>query len=289
MKKWELARYLIDAKKCVDSIMFIKNNQSKLNINFREKITGKRDKFYINSCVILDECFKNKKKLCTEDKIAKALYYERDKNTAHKDSNYIPKKYSSVGELEKDLKKQIRHVKKICKDKLPDVITLDFVPYDFELFRLIKGLNKRNENELKESRYELYSEMTSKNISESVEYVKSQSSQLKEEYSVISDTEDIRLMSDEDKRNGVVVFQGGLNDYEDIQMRQDQVIILNALHDTDIWPRFNKEVKRKIDEMRKSGLFDEFNRPQEITVLHNPDFIKNILLKDIEATVKNQK
>ena len=42
MTKWELARYLIDAKKCVDSIMYIDENLVALkNIGVREKVDSK--------------------------------------------------------------------------------------------------------------------------------------------------------------------------------------------------------------------------------------------------------
>ncbi|WP_317912017.1 hypothetical protein [Carnobacterium maltaromaticum] len=284
MKKWELARYLIDAKKCVDSIIFINNNSLNLNIDIRKNITAKRDKFYINCCVVLDECFKNKKKLCDEDKIAKTLYYERDKNTAHKDSNYVPKKYTSLKELENDLKQQLRHVKKICKKKLPDVITLDFVSHDYDLFRFLKGFNKKIEDELKKEKYESYSQ-----IPDDLEIINDMQSSIKEQYNIVTDTEDIKAMNDEEKQHGAVIFQDGLNDYEGLQMRQDSAITLNVLHNTDIWAFFNVEVKTKITEMRKSGLFDEFNRPQQMTVLHNTDFLKKILLEDIENIKKQRR
>ena len=85
MKKWELSRYLIDAKKCVDSIIFISDNIKAItNIDVRDKVNSKRNSFYINCCVVLDKSFPKKKKaLCDSDEIAKELYYERDKNSAH--------------------------------------------------------------------------------------------------------------------------------------------------------------------------------------------------------------
>ena len=50
--KWELARYLIDAKKCVDSIMFIARHKKSLaNINLRKKIHDIQQEFYIKCCV----------------------------------------------------------------------------------------------------------------------------------------------------------------------------------------------------------------------------------------------
>ena len=71
MTKWELARYLIDAKKCVDSIMYIDENLAALrNIGVREKVDSKRRELYINCCVILDKVFpKKKKELCSTDAV----------------------------------------------------------------------------------------------------------------------------------------------------------------------------------------------------------------------------
>lgn len=142
MTNWELARYLIDAKKCVDSIMYIEKNLVALkNIGVREKVDSKRREFYINCCIILDKVFpKKKKELCSTDTIVQRLYYERDKNFAHKDLDYKPVEYVSLSEMVKDLQNQIVHLKELCKGVLPDAITLDFVPHDKELFRFVNGL-----------------------------------------------------------------------------------------------------------------------------------------------------
>lgn len=59
-----MAKYLIDAKKNVDSILFIEENIDKVcNLNLRRKIEELRREFYINCCVVLDKSHpKNKKK-----------------------------------------------------------------------------------------------------------------------------------------------------------------------------------------------------------------------------------
>ena len=60
MNKWELARYIIDAKKCIDSMMFISNNYKQLgNINLRERLDKLRQDFYINLGVVLEKNYKN--------------------------------------------------------------------------------------------------------------------------------------------------------------------------------------------------------------------------------------
>ena len=48
MTKWEVARYLIDAKKCIDSIWYIADNTKSLsNINLRKKTNELLREFYI--------------------------------------------------------------------------------------------------------------------------------------------------------------------------------------------------------------------------------------------------
>ena len=138
-EKWVLARYLIDAKKSVDSIIFISDNYASLqHTDIHEKVSDKRSNFYIKSCVVLDKSFpKQKKKICKENPEIQQLYYERDKNSAHKDDDYKDKKYTTFDELITDLKEQLEQVKKVCKDSLPQNITLDYVSHDRELFRCL--------------------------------------------------------------------------------------------------------------------------------------------------------
>lgn len=62
LNKWELARYLIDAKKSIDSILFIEDNkQALLNIGIREEVESRRQQFYINCGEVLDARFSKKK------------------------------------------------------------------------------------------------------------------------------------------------------------------------------------------------------------------------------------
>ena len=104
MNKWELSRYLIDAKKSVDSILFINEHIKKIaNLDIRGRVASLRRDFYINCCVVLDKSFpKDKKKIC-EDEVISSIYYERDKNGAHKDENYNPKEYNSFLAMADDM------------------------------------------------------------------------------------------------------------------------------------------------------------------------------------------
>ena len=91
MNEWELARYLIDSKKCIDTLMYIENNfESLSNLDLKSIIDSKLRLYYIDLCIIFDYSFNKTelKKLKSDDKIVKKIYYERDKNNAHKDIDY---------------------------------------------------------------------------------------------------------------------------------------------------------------------------------------------------------
>ena len=95
MDKWELTRYILDAKKSIDTMLYLSEDGEKLSmIDIREEVNEVKRKFYVNVCIVLDKCFlKQKKEICKERIIA-SVYYERDKNYAHKDDNYNAKEYS---------------------------------------------------------------------------------------------------------------------------------------------------------------------------------------------------
>ena len=62
MKPWEVAKYLIDAKKDIDSILYLEDNYQYLSIQIRKDYVDRiRDHFYINCCNVLDEYIQQKK------------------------------------------------------------------------------------------------------------------------------------------------------------------------------------------------------------------------------------
>lgn len=261
MTKWELARYLIDAKKCVDSIMYIEQNIVILkNIGIREKIDSKLSKFYINCCAILDKVFpKKKKELCSTDTIVQRLYYERDKNFAHKDLDYRAVEYNSLSEMVVDLKNQILHLRKLCKEGLPDVITLNFVPHDREVFRFVNGLTADKEDIVNEQKYPLRKDCTNKQVEEC--------------FKIFSDTEEIRKIDNTEVKNYATLLENGINDYEGLQNRQDFCIKTNVLFGTDMWCSMNNEAVTVMKELRKLGVIDKYNVPN-FEALFNPEIQK---------------
>lgn len=223
MSEWELARYLIDSKKCIDSLMYIKNNFEKIsNLDLKSIIDSKLRLYYINLCVILDHSF-NKTKLKeikTEDEIVKKIYYERDKNSAHKDVDY-KKSNQKLDVLISELKSYLLHCFEVCKNKLPKEITLDYVEYDRNLFRFVNMITPKIEDKLNELLYE------QKNISNS--YSK--------ELKVFNDTEDIRTITNINEH--AVLIDNGINLKEGLQNRQDSCIKNNVLYKQNIWVKTN--------------------------------------------------
>ena len=149
MNKWELARYIIDGKKSVDTVLFLVENGSKVsNIDIRQEVNDAKQKFYVSICVVMDKCFPRKKKTICSNLIISAIYYERDKNFAHKDDNYTAKEYASLQEIADEMIEQIRAVKELCSEFLPQELSLDFVAFDSKLFRIANGITKDIEEEV---------------------------------------------------------------------------------------------------------------------------------------------
>ena len=246
MNDWQLARYLIDAKKCVDSILFIGWKLAELaHISVRNIVNEKRQTFYVNCCVILDNAYSGrgaKKALCESDSIAKDIYYQRDKNYAHKDSDYEPVRYVDMADMAEDMKKQLCHILSICQAALPMNITLDFVPHDPVIFRLVNGITKEVEDKINHLRY------FKPTPPPDDEY---------KEYPAFTDTEDIRGIDDADRGNYAVNFKMGINSNETLQNHQDACIRVNVLHGLFMWATRKQGVEDQmqmiVNEMAKAA------------------------------------
>ena len=256
LSEWELARYVIDAKKCIDSIMFISDNLSKLrHIDIKKRTNSIRNEFFINCCVILDDTFgKCKKELCKSDEVIKSLYYERDKNSAHKDINYKAKDYESYREMIIDMKYQLKHLKKVCKDYLPEKLTLDFVSHDKELFRLVNQLTVDEEEQIKRKKHPGYrheKEMSKKNSKEKGKI-----------YKIFSDTEDIRNIDAIERNDYATILQCGINLDETLQNLQDGIIRTNVIYKQNMWVSYNDSNIIALRNILKTDIVDKYFAPQ---------------------------
>ncbi|MBO4701841.1 MAG: hypothetical protein J5625_04165 [Lachnospiraceae bacterium] len=253
--KWENARYLIDAKKCIDRLLFISDNIEKLqNIGLRNKINETQRDFYLNCCIVLDEQLppktNKKKELCERDEIINRIYYERDKNTAHKDNQYCRREYSSLDEMIEDMKKELLHVKDICSNCIPDAETLDFVSHDKELFRFVHHITPEVEEKILEKKHPFR--------------IKSLNDENAKIYSVLNDIEDYKYIPEEKRKEYIVVISNGICFFEGIQERQDACIKMNYIYDENIWCEFDYKEFEKIKELTRLGAFDEYGIIQEL-------------------------
>lgn len=255
---WEVARYLIDAKKEVDSLWFIAVNQSKINGNIKRLVELRRNTFYINAAAVVDEFvgiktdgmsnkeIKNfKHSLQESNRIIKLLYYYRDKHAAHKDSEFRDTDFPFLMDITRECMSILEEVRIVCADVLPENITLDFVCYDAELFRFIYKIDKDLEYEILKSKHPLIT----KNPPISNPMKKK----------VFHDTEDIWKVTNPTEYATILYY--GLGFEEGIQNRQDFCIKTNVLHKTDIWVQQNNEKYRSCLMMIKLGYIDIFNRP----------------------------
>lgn len=241
MNKWELANYFIEAKKNIDSLIYIFNNEKSLaNINLKEKEKSIKTNFYLNCCYVLDEEIKHNNLNKKTDSIIESIYYERDKYYAHKDSNYEKTSFSLEKQI-KVMKNQLEHIKEVCTC-LPKIITIDYISHDKELFRIIHRIDAETENEIKKKKHPFYEQRKYKNYG------------IKE----FEDIEDIKDIQEEDKNKYGVMFDSGICFNEWIQNMQDASIKTNVLFNENMWTALNKEEYNNIIELTKLGCFDEY-------------------------------
>ena len=249
MTKWELARYLIDAKKNIDTIWYIDQNFHLLPyLNLRNKVRSMQNEFYINCAIVLDNAKIGKKKiLCDTYPDIKRIYYERDKNAAHKDKDYQEQSDDTLENLLKKMKQQINTVRQVCKSCLPEKITLDIIPFDSELFRIAHGVNQDKEMEIMATKHRLHQNKLCEKRNGSLTLMS------------FNDTEDIRNIPHDQVNKYGVIIKNGINCEEGLQNRQDAAIKINVLFGQDIWVTFSEDEWRRQQYYRKIELFDQFD------------------------------
>lgn len=274
MRKWEFTKYLISAKKDVDSLLFIHNNLNYIPIALRMDYVDRiRDHFYINCCVVVDHFLDDHNIMNTkteskrtewkkERPLIESLFYERDKNSAHIDETYRSKHYESFLRLIKEMKMQIKAILQECSDCLPDNIVIDYFPHDKVLFRLINKISISDEDEINKSKYVDHKEgFAIGNLSKPRQ--------------VVYDIKELRGLTKEEKQNLAVTVDAGLNFYEAQQNLQDFYILVNDIHDFNLWT-YNVADRCKVYEKLKStGIIDQYDRPRKNMAL-STEFVNNV-------------
>lgn len=250
MTKWELAKYLIDAKKDIDSILYCSLHGKEARfIDLKSKIELRKADFYINCCVVLDNAFdrKEKKNLCSKYRQINDIYYQRDKNSAHKDYNYKETSFNDLNELVALLEDEIQVVRNVCKDSLPEQLTLDFVPHDRETFRMINGIaNAEIEEKILKQKHPFY-----KQSSDGGKAVVTNAL-------ILQDISQLRNMPEEEKKKYCTIVDAGINSYEGLQNRQDWMIKTNCLSGSNMWVTPNSDSFKKMEILQQLGIYDQF-------------------------------
>ena len=293
--KWENANFLITAKKCIDSFLYISKNALELsNLDLRERTDKLRQIFYINLVNVLDEFYNTptkKKGIKQNDKIIDRIYYERNKKSAHKDDDYKARIYNTLEEEIQDKKNELLHVKKLCSEVLPDIITIDFVPHDKELFRLVNRINATRETDANKIKYP-NSTFHSYQLSEEGKHVFKEFDteeqdrrtakmfgydydKVIERYPLQS-IDDIKTMSDQEKQRYAVIMDNGINSYEGLQNRQDSCIKINVLFDLNMWCKADKQKFEQIEKLKKIGFLDAFEIPH-LEILKDAETLEKVI------------
>lgn len=237
-------------KKTIDTLLYLSEYGKKLSmIDIREEVNGVKLKFYVNACIVLDKCFPKQKKEICKDEMIKSIYYERDKNYAHKDDNYDSKEYSSIYEIVNEMRKQLECVVYTCKDFLPEQISLDYVVFDSKLFRIANGITKDIEEQVLNFKHP----NRGKKMDIPEEYTKT--------FRVFSDTEDIKKISEDVRKQYATVFSVGICMEETMQHLQDSAVRTNVLYGLDMWVSINQLQLEKIKKLRELGLLDVCDIP----------------------------
>ncbi len=282
---WENTVFLMNAKKCIDSMLYIAQNKNNLlNINLRGRLDIIRQSFYINLANLLDIKFntRDKKKAAKEsDSIVFRIYYERNRKSAHHNKNYIPRQYNSFDEEIKDKKSELLHSKNICSEFLPDIITIDYVPHDRVLFRLVNRVNDVIEADINKIKHP-YSVFHSYQLSEEGKHVFKEFDTEENDRRLarifgfdydkaierypIQSVDDIEHMTDEEKERQAVIMEDGINSFEGLQNRQDSCIQMNILFDQNMWCSVNPDVFKRIEKLKDIGFYDvyEISHPEVI-------------------------
>ena len=226
---WINTEYFIEAFRCICSLSYLEeHNEICQFINSKDFIDGKLHRFYINLCALVDiHCnysvssskqSKYKKMLKTMCPAFNWIFYERDKNAAHKDSNYKINLDINMSELIIKMKNAINTTKFVCSNVISDKVEYDYYVYDSLLFRYVNGITPDLE----------------KTINNSI-YIRQQcESENSVVFKVITDTRQVRSLKFNDY---CIVCTNGLmgQPYDMLEHRQDMCFKLNAWKNCDTW------------------------------------------------------
>lgn len=251
---WINTKYFVDAFRCVCSLSYLQeHNELCQFINAQDFIDGKLHRFYINLCALVDihcdisksnsERPKYKKMLRTMCPAFNWIFYERDKNAAHKDSDYKINLDISLFDVITKMKNAISTTISICGDVFSDKIEYNYYSYDSLLFRYVNGITPKLEKAFNDCIYVKPNFDTKDGIL----------------MTNISDVRQVRTLND--ANDYCVVCTNGLmcQPYDMLEHRQDMCIRLNAWQNCDSWVTLNnKDAEEMLNDF--FNLFEQFKK-----------------------------
>ena len=226
---WINTQYFIEAIRCVCSLLYLWENISACEfIDGHDFVDGKLHRFYINLCALVDihcvaskskrERGKYKKVLKTMCPSFEWIFYERDKNAAHKDSDYVVNLCYTPDEMAAKMKKAIADVQSVCANVISPTVSIRYYAYDPLLFRYFHGITPDIEKRFNEAIY-YHENYSTKGCS----------------LRVVTDARQTRTITD--IANYCVIGKNGLmgQPYDMVQCRQNLCVLLNATYGADMW------------------------------------------------------
>lgn len=155
--KWKNIQHLEIAVGCIRSLMFFSYHKDDCWPIYSEDefVNRKYEKFILELSYILDDycAMKNKqenhtkKTLCAMHPSIQKVYYERDKNVAHKDKTYKTIKSVSLDKRIVIMKEIIENIREVCSEIFSGKYQVVYFPYDeklrFCVYQVTKDAVKR--------------------------------------------------------------------------------------------------------------------------------------------------
>lgn len=141
--RWKNIQHLEIAVGCIRSLMFFSCHKDDCCTIYSEDefVNGKYEKFILEASYVLDNFCKIKNRqekniksiLCAMYLSIEKIYYERDKNVAHKDKNYKAMQFASLDARIAIMEKMVDDIRSVCSEILSEKYKAIYFPYDDEL------------------------------------------------------------------------------------------------------------------------------------------------------------
>ena len=164
------------------------------------------------------------------------------------DSAPTPKEYSSASELSRTLFNELNYAKKLKESELPPIFTLDIVPYDPDLFRMLHKVSANDEKRIRYHRYDLWCDSSPDSF-----------------YGKLKPLHCSRRLKDsldKDRKERGLLLGIGINLYDDLLATQHLCFSSNLHSDKEFyWCFLDPKLTTRLDKLRRIGVIDHFDIP----------------------------